>query len=88
MEPLGLVETVHRVPVYEEKVVETRVPMMERVERTIEAVPGGHRLVDSRSRSPLLHTTSYPMGGYVHEMSRVSAATPTVNHSTTDDKEK
>jgi len=56
---------VSRVPIYEDHIVETRVPMMDRVERTYE----------SRSRSPLLHS-NYQVGHY--EASRMSAATPTV----------
>jgi len=68
-EPIG----VHRVPVFEDHVVETRVPVMDRVERTIEHLPVGHV---SRSRSPLLRTT-YGVGG-VYDQQRMSAATPTV----------
>jgi len=64
------------VPVFEDHVVERSVPVMERVERTVVAEPFGHRLtVDARSRSPMLHPSSY--AGY-HEVSRLSAATPTV----------
>jgi len=37
-----IVETHHRVPVYEEKVIETRVPVVERVERVVEQVPLRH----------------------------------------------
>jgi len=37
-----IVETHHRVPVYEEKVIETRVPVVERVERIVEQVPVHH----------------------------------------------
>lgn len=73
--PIG----VHRVPVFEDHVVETRVPVMDRVERTIEHLPVDHRVqVDhvSRSRSPLLRTT-YGIGG-VYDQHRMSAATPTV----------
>jgi len=76
-----------RVPVFEDHVVETRVPMVERVDRTIESVPVGHHraYVESRSRSPLLHTSTYPAGGY-GEISRLSAATPTVHKTTIEEK--
>jgi len=46
---------VQRVPVFEDRVVETRVPIMERVDRTVH--------IDTRSRSPLLHRTTYGVGG-------------------------
>ena len=55
------------VPIYEDHIVETRVPVMDRVERTFE----------TRSRSPLLHS-AYQIGSH-YEASRMSAATPTVN---------
>lgn len=72
----------YRVPVFEDHVVETRVPVVERVERTIETIPMGHRVHHlERSRSPLLHTTTY--GGY--DAARMSASTP-IAHSSMDNK--
>lgn len=64
----------HRVPVFEDHVVETRVPVVERVERTY----------DSRSRSPLLSRTYGVSGTY--DAARMSAATPTVARNTDGNK--
>lgn len=69
-----------RVPIFEERVVETRVPVVDRVERTIEHIAAGR---DSRSRSPLLGR-SYGVSG-AYDKARMSAATPTVAHRTIDE---
>lgn len=66
-----------RVPVFEDHVVERSVPVLDRVERTYETIPVGHRIAE-RSRSPLLQTSTSYVGGY-HEAARFSAATPTVS---------
>lgn len=78
--PLEPVVGLHRVPVFDERIVETRVPVVERVERTIEHIPVGR---DPRSRSPLLGRT-YGVSGV--DGPRFSAATPTVAHRTSDGK--
>lgn len=59
---------VHRVPPFEERLI----PVVDRVERTIEHIPVGRG--DPRSRSPLLGRT-YGVSG---AEARMSAATPTV----------
>lgn len=53
----------HHGHMLDERVIESRLPVMDRIERTIEHVPAGHRIdrfgcgvaCDARSRSPLLH---------------------------------